>query len=162
MRPLALVSVFTEASGGVIGNDRIVQVNGVELCVETIGEPGDPAILLISGAGASMDWWEDDFCARLAAGCRFIIRFGTSSSRRSSCTHPEALLVIAAIHPDDEEPIDAPPWPLTRAEVQAFATDALTKVRIALTKVRIERASDPRRQTDHRWRAEFHRPADDF
>jgi 2-polyprenyl-3-methyl-5-hydroxy-6-metoxy-1,4-benzoquinol methylase len=62
------------------------------------------------------------------------------------------LLVIAAIHPDDEEPIDAPPWPLTRAEVQAFATDALTTVRI-------ERASDPRRQTDHRWRAEFHRPA---
>src|SRR3954462_12804946 len=51
-----------------------VQVNGVELCVETFGDRRDPAILLIMGGGASMDWWEDDFCGRLAAG-RFVIRY---------------------------------------------------------------------------------------
>jgi len=78
---LALVSVFTEASGGVMGNDRIVQVNGVELCVETIGEPGDPAILLISGAGASMDWWEDDFCARLTSSASRWAGRSPSTSR---------------------------------------------------------------------------------
>jgi pimeloyl-ACP methyl ester carboxylesterase len=52
-----------------------VQVNGVDLCVETFGRPTDPAILLIMGAGASMDWWHDDFCARLAAGPRYVIRY---------------------------------------------------------------------------------------
>jgi len=52
-----------------------MQVNGVDLCVETFGSPTDPAILLIMGAGASMDWWQDDFCARLAAGPRHVIRY---------------------------------------------------------------------------------------
>jgi pimeloyl-ACP methyl ester carboxylesterase len=52
-----------------------VQVNGVDLCVETFGSPTDPAILLVMGAGASMDWWHDDFCARLAAGPRYVIRY---------------------------------------------------------------------------------------
>ena len=55
--------------------DRLVQVNGVDLCVETFGRPTDPAILLVMGAGASMDWWQDDFCARLAAGPRYVIRY---------------------------------------------------------------------------------------
>ena len=52
-----------------------MQVNGVDLCVETFGSPTDPAILLVMGAGASMDWWEDDLCARLAAGPRYVIRY---------------------------------------------------------------------------------------
>jgi pimeloyl-ACP methyl ester carboxylesterase len=52
-----------------------VRVNGVDLCVETFGDPADPAILLIMGAGASMDWWQDDFCTRLAAGPRRVIRY---------------------------------------------------------------------------------------
>src|SRR5436309_2177193 len=54
---------------------KFVQVNGVDLCVETFGDPADPAILLIMGGGASMDWWEDEFCERLAAGLRFVIRY---------------------------------------------------------------------------------------
>ena len=54
---------------------RIVEVNGVGLCVDTTGDPSDPAILLIGGMGASMDWWEEEFCERLAAGGRFVIRY---------------------------------------------------------------------------------------
>jgi pimeloyl-ACP methyl ester carboxylesterase len=52
-----------------------MRVNGVELCVETFGDRTDPAILLVMGSGASMDWWEDAFCARLQAGGRFVIRY---------------------------------------------------------------------------------------
>ena len=33
-------------------------INGVELCVDAIGDRRDPAILLIGGAGTAMDWWE--------------------------------------------------------------------------------------------------------
>ena len=54
---------------------RIVDVNGVDLCVDTTGDAADPAILLIGGMGSSMDWWEEEFCQRLAAGGRFVIRY---------------------------------------------------------------------------------------
>ena len=58
---------------------RIIEVNGVDLCVDTAGDRADPAILLIGGMGASMDWWEEEFCHRLASGQgqggRFVIRY---------------------------------------------------------------------------------------
>jgi pimeloyl-ACP methyl ester carboxylesterase len=53
----------------------MVDVHGVGLCVDTAGDAADPAILLIGGMGASMDWWEEPFCQRLAAGGRFVIRY---------------------------------------------------------------------------------------
>jgi pimeloyl-ACP methyl ester carboxylesterase len=59
----------------VMDGHRIVDVNGVDLCVDTTGDAADPAILLISGMGGSMDWWEEEFCQRLAAGGRFVIRY---------------------------------------------------------------------------------------
>jgi len=58
---------------------RIIEVNGVDLCVDTAGDRADPAILLIGGMSASMDWWEEEFCQRLASGQgqggRFVIRY---------------------------------------------------------------------------------------
>jgi pimeloyl-ACP methyl ester carboxylesterase len=54
---------------------RIIEVNGVDLCVDTTGDAADPALLLIGGMGSSMDWWEEEFCQRLAAGGRFVIRY---------------------------------------------------------------------------------------
>ncbi len=63
--------------------ERIVHVNGVDLCVEIFGDRADPAILLIGGATASMDWWEDDFCRRLADGPRFVIRYDSRDTGRS-------------------------------------------------------------------------------
>ena len=67
----------------VMGGYRIVGVNGVELCVDTTGDAADPAILLISGMGGSMDWWEEEFCQRLAAGGRFVIRYDHRDTGRS-------------------------------------------------------------------------------
>jgi pimeloyl-ACP methyl ester carboxylesterase/SAM-dependent methyltransferase len=68
-------------------NERIVAVGGVDLCVETFGDPAHPAILLVSGAGASMDWWPDEFCRRLAAGLRHVIRYDHRDTGRS-VTYP--------------------------------------------------------------------------
>jgi pimeloyl-ACP methyl ester carboxylesterase len=66
---------------------RIVDVHGVDLCVDVVGDPADPAILLIGGMGASMDWWEDEFCQRLASGQgqggRFVIRYDHRDTGRS-------------------------------------------------------------------------------
>jgi pimeloyl-ACP methyl ester carboxylesterase len=66
---------------------RIVDVHGVDLCVDTAGDAADPTILLIGGMGASMDWWEDEFCQRLASGQgqggRFVIRYDHRDTGRS-------------------------------------------------------------------------------
>ena len=62
---------------------RIIEVNGVDLCVDAGGDRADPAILLISGMGGSMDWWEEEFCQRLAAGGRFVIRYDHRDTGRS-------------------------------------------------------------------------------
>ena len=62
---------------------RMIEANGVDLCVDTTGDAADPAILLIGGMGASMDWWEEEFCQRLAAGGRFVIRYDHRDTGRS-------------------------------------------------------------------------------
>ena len=59
------------------------RVNGVDLCVDTAGDAADPAILLIGGMGSSMDWWDEEFCQRLAAGGRFVIRYDHRDTGRS-------------------------------------------------------------------------------
>ncbi|WP_307872980.1 alpha/beta fold hydrolase [Paractinoplanes ovalisporus] len=64
--------------------ETMMPVNGIELCVETFGEPGDPALLLIAGATGSMDWWDDEFCRRLAAGGRHVIRYDHRDTGRST------------------------------------------------------------------------------
>ena len=65
-----------------------MDVNGVDLYVETLGNPTDPAILLIHGSGASLDWWEDEFCDRLRAGGRFVIRYDHRDTGQSVAYEP--------------------------------------------------------------------------
>jgi pimeloyl-ACP methyl ester carboxylesterase len=70
-----------------MGEERLLRVNGVELCVETFGDSEDAAILLIGGMSSSMDWWEDGFCERLAAGRRYVVRYDLRDTGRST-TYP--------------------------------------------------------------------------
>ena len=73
-----------------MSNERILHANGVDLCVETFGGQTDPAILLIMGSSASMDWWRVEFCDRLAAGPRFVIRYDHRDTGRSASDEPGA------------------------------------------------------------------------
>ncbi len=66
----------------------MIETDGVELCTEPFGDPGDPPILLIMGMGASMVWWEDDFCRMLAGGERFVIRYDHRDTGRSTSYDP--------------------------------------------------------------------------
>lgn len=65
-------------------------MNDVEICVDTVGDPNDPAILLIAGAASSMDWWRREFLERLAAGGRFVIRYDTRDTGESESYPPGA------------------------------------------------------------------------
>ncbi|MGJ9373878.1 alpha/beta fold hydrolase [Nesterenkonia sp. CF4.4] len=58
--------------------------DGAQLCVQTIGDPADPALLLIGGATWSMDWWEDELCHRIAERGRLVIRYDTRDTGRST------------------------------------------------------------------------------
>ncbi|TNM46115.1 alpha/beta hydrolase [Nocardioides albidus] len=58
--------------------------NGVTLCAQTFGDAADPAVLLIHGACASMLWWEDELCRRIAAAGRFVVRYDQRDTGRSS------------------------------------------------------------------------------
>lgn len=69
---------------------QAVQANGVDLCVQTFGDTGDPAILLIAGAASSMDWWEDELCEQIAAGGRFVVRFDLRDTGQSVTYTPGA------------------------------------------------------------------------
>jgi pimeloyl-ACP methyl ester carboxylesterase len=66
--------------------EKIVQANGVDLCVQEFGAPTDPGILLIGGAASSMDWWEDEFCQRIAAGGRRVVRYDLRDTGRSTAS----------------------------------------------------------------------------
>jgi pimeloyl-ACP methyl ester carboxylesterase len=68
--------------------ERVVEANGAELCTEPFGDPSHPPILLIMGLGASMLWWEEGFCRRLADGGRFVIRYDHRDTGRSVTSEP--------------------------------------------------------------------------
>jgi pimeloyl-ACP methyl ester carboxylesterase len=66
----------------------MIEANGVELCTESFGDPGDPPILLVMGIGGSMLWWEEGFCRTLAEGGRFAIRYDHRDTGRSVTYEP--------------------------------------------------------------------------
>ncbi|GAA3430888.1 alpha/beta fold hydrolase [Kutzneria kofuensis] len=65
----------------------IVNVNGVEIDADTFGEPGRPAVLLLSGSGSSKDFWQPEFCERLAEAAGFVIRYDMRDTGQST-TYP--------------------------------------------------------------------------
>jgi SAM-dependent methyltransferase len=63
------------------------------------------------------------------------------------------LIVVAAARGEGDGPVQGPPWPLTRGEVEAFGSGGLRAVRI-------ENVGHPGDPAARRWRAEFSRPAE--
>jgi pimeloyl-ACP methyl ester carboxylesterase len=74
-------------TGQLSNGERLLEINGVELCVETFGNAAHDAVLLIDGAAASMLWWEAELCERIAAHDRFVIRYDNRDTGRST-TYP--------------------------------------------------------------------------
>jgi pimeloyl-ACP methyl ester carboxylesterase len=68
--------------------ERMIEANGVELCTEAFGDPGDPPILLVMGIGGSMLWWEEGFCRMLSDAGRFVIRYDHRDTGRSVTYEP--------------------------------------------------------------------------
>ena len=82
--------------------ERMVAANGIELCCEGFGDPVDPAIVLVHGAGDSMLSWREEFCERLAAGGRYVVRYDNRDAGRST-----SFEVGAPPYSQDDEVADA-------------------------------------------------------
>jgi pimeloyl-ACP methyl ester carboxylesterase len=62
-----------------------IKINGVELCVETVGDPVDPPVLLI---GVTVPNWPDELCAALSG--RYVVRYDLRDAGRSTSVDPDA------------------------------------------------------------------------
>lgn len=75
-------------TGAIARTEMLVRRDGVELATETFGDPDNPSLLLIMGAMASMLWWPDELCRRLAAAGSRVIRYDNRDTGRSTCSAP--------------------------------------------------------------------------
>jgi pimeloyl-ACP methyl ester carboxylesterase len=77
------------STGGEIAmTEKIVRSGGVELATEAFGDRVHPPVLLVMGAMASMLWWPDEFCERLAAQGRYVIRYDNRDTGLSTTYAP--------------------------------------------------------------------------
>lgn len=49
--------------------------NGLELCFDSFGDPAAPPLLLVSGLGAQLIAWDDEFCRQLASAGLYVVRY---------------------------------------------------------------------------------------
>lgn len=54
---------------------KTVRIGETAIATEVFGDPTHPAMILSMGGMASMPWWPDAFCRRLAEHNRFVIRY---------------------------------------------------------------------------------------
>src|SRR5262245_50876135 len=103
---------------------RAAVATGMELEYETIGSPGDPAILLVMGFTAQLTTWDDAFCRLLAERGRFVIRFDNRDcglSTKLDGVSVDSGPVIAAAMTDSV----IPPVPYTLSDMAADAVGLL-------------------------------------
>jgi pimeloyl-ACP methyl ester carboxylesterase len=65
-------------------SERLVRDHGLLIATEAFGDPAHAPLLLIMGGGASMLWWPEEFCERLASRGRYVIRFDQRDTGRST------------------------------------------------------------------------------
>src|SRR4051812_32157043 len=69
-------------------NEQFAKAGDVELCYETFGEAGSPAVLLVMGLGTQMLGWHEDFCTQLAGRGFFVIRYDNRDVGHSTTFSP--------------------------------------------------------------------------
>jgi pimeloyl-ACP methyl ester carboxylesterase len=67
---------------------RWIDHDGISLATQSLGRAGDPAMVLVMGATASMLGWPDEFCAGLAERGLRVIRFDHRDTGRSTTAPP--------------------------------------------------------------------------
>jgi pimeloyl-ACP methyl ester carboxylesterase len=74
-----------------------VRANGIDICYETVGDPADPALLLVMGLGAQLIDWPQGFVEELAGRGFHVILFDNRDAGRSALLDDLGLPDVPAI-----------------------------------------------------------------
>jgi pimeloyl-ACP methyl ester carboxylesterase len=78
--------------------ESFCRVSGdIEICFDTVGDPADPALLLIMGLGTQMIAWHDEFCGALAGRGFHVVRYDNRDIGRSTILDAVAPPTLAQI-----------------------------------------------------------------
>lgn len=100
--------------------DLLVRSRDAAIFTESVGDPGNPAVLLIMGAMSSGVWWPTAFCEQLAARGRFVIRYDNRDTGRSTSYPPgETPYTIETMADDAVAILDA--YGLSEAHVAGMS-----------------------------------------
>lgn len=92
--------------------ELLVRSRDVEIFTESVGDPKDPAVLLIMGAMSSGVWWPVSFCEQLAARGRFVIRYDHRDTGRTTSYAPgETRYTVEKMAEDALAVVDAYGFP---------------------------------------------------
>jgi pimeloyl-ACP methyl ester carboxylesterase len=69
-------------------SETTIPSGDAEIVTQAFGVPTDPPVLLIMGQIASMLWWPDELCERLADAGRYVIRYDNRDTGRSTAYQP--------------------------------------------------------------------------
>ncbi|HRD92535.1 MAG TPA: alpha/beta hydrolase [Accumulibacter sp.] len=67
-----------------LAEEAFVRANGIEICYQSLGDPGAPAILLIMGLGMQLVAWPDAFCIGLVERGFRVVRFDNRDAGHST------------------------------------------------------------------------------
>jgi pimeloyl-ACP methyl ester carboxylesterase len=82
-------------------HEHVIRAGGVELATEAFGDQRHPAVLLIMGGTASMLWWPEELCRRLAGRGRYVIRYDHRDTGHSTKYPPGQSLYTIKDMVDD-------------------------------------------------------------
>jgi pimeloyl-ACP methyl ester carboxylesterase len=81
--------------------NRFVKGNGIEIATTSYGDISHPALILVMGATASMDWWDEDFCSLLASTGFHVIKYDNRDVGQTT-TCPPGLINYTISHMVDD------------------------------------------------------------
>lgn len=110
---------------------RFVDHAGVRIATEAFGQPGDPALVLVMGATASMLGWPDALCTALAATGLHVIRFDHRDTGQSTSVPPgKARYAVEDMAGDVMAVLDG--WGLKQAHLAGMSLGGYIAQMVAL------------------------------
>jgi pimeloyl-ACP methyl ester carboxylesterase len=85
----------------------VAPAGAVQIHYETMGEPGDPALLLVAGLGAQLIIWPDEFCYSLVDRGFFVVRYDNRYSGLSTILPEGAEYTLSDMTADGIAVLDA-------------------------------------------------------
>ena len=85
-------------------SETTIPSGDAEIVTQAFGVPTDPPVLLIMGQMASMLWWPDELCERLADAGRYVIRYDNRDTGRSTAYQPGNPPTRATTSPPTRSP----------------------------------------------------------